>query len=532
MEVTMQRVMSQEARSRYLCLPVRREGALAKAEIRVDGQVRRSFDVPLTNGQPDFWVGADLGAFQGRQVELWVDDATLANAPVRQADAIPGTDDLYGERYRPQFHFTAARGWLNDPNGLVAYGGTYYLFFQHDPYANHGSGRNKHWGLATSHDLVHWREVGDALYPDALGACWSGSAVVDWRNSSGLGDGVTPPLVCAYTSAGEPFTQSLAFSADGGGTWQPYDGNPVVQRLRAENRDPKVIWHEPTECWIMALYLDGNAYALLRSHDLRRWELVQELTLEGATECPDFFPLALDGDPEALQWVFWGANGTYLVGSFDGERFTPTQAPARLAGSGDAYAAQTWSDIPVEDGRRIQIAWLRGDLPGMPFTQQLTFPHTLTLQSTERGMRLAAEPVGEIAGLYASAHRWDELAVSAGRDPLAGVEGDLLDVQARVLVPEGSGFDLLVGGVLVRYDGERETLHCDGRTCCCPRRDGVVDLRVLVDRASIELYGAGGLAVMPLRVLTEPVGRTLRAIPHGDEMVFRFLEVCTLRSIW
>ncbi len=265
----MHRVTTQEARSRYLvCLPVRREGPLAKGGIRVDGQVQRAFDALLTNGQPDSWVGADLGAFHGRQVELWVDDATLISAPVRQADAIPGTDDLYGERYRPQFHSRAARGWLNDPNGLVAYGGTYYLFFQHDPYGNHGSGRNKHWGLATSHDLVHWCEVGDALYPDALGACWSGSAVVDWRNSSGLGDGVTPPLVCAYTSAGEPFTQSLAYSADGGSTWRPYGGNPVVPHLRAENRDPKVIWHEATERRIMALYLDGNVYALLRSQKI------------------------------------------------------------------------------------------------------------------------------------------------------------------------------------------------------------------------------------------------------------------------
>ncbi len=532
MGVAMHPVTTFEAGARYLCLPVAQEARLAKAEIRVDGRVERAFDIPLTGSEPDFWVGADLAAFQGRQVAFLVDDEGLAGASVVQADAIPGSEDLYRERYRPQFHFSAARGWLNDPNGLVAYGGSYYLFFQHDPYANHGSGRNKHWGLATSRDLVHWREVGDALYPDALGACWSGSAVVDWGNSSGLGDGDTPPLVCAYTSAGEPFTQSLAYSADGGATWQPYDGNPVVGHLRAENRDPKLIWHAPTERWIMALYLDGNAYALLRSRDLRQWEVIQELTLAGAAECPDLFPLALEGDAEDVRWVFWGANGTYLVGEFDGERFTPAQAPARLAANGDAYAAQTWSDIPSEDGRRIQIAWLRGDLPGMPFTQQMTFPHTLELRAAARGMRLAAEPVAEIASLYVSTERWEGLVVQAGQDPLDGVGGELLDVRAQVAVGDGPGFGLMVRGVPVVYDAGEELLWCYGRACRCRPRDGLVDLRILADRASVELYGEGGLAALPLRVLTEPGGRALRALPWGGELVFRSLEVHTLRSIW
>jgi len=461
-----------------------------------------------------------------------VDNEGAACAPVAQADRIPGTDDLYHERYRPQFHVSAARGWINDPNGLVYYNGTYYLFFQHDPYGIDGIGGNKHWGLAVSDDLMQWRELGDALYPDALGACWSGSAVVDWSNTSGLGSGGTPPLVCAYTSAGDPFTQSLAYSPDGGDTWRPYDGNPVVGHLRAHNRDPKLIWHEPTERWIMALYLDGHTYALLASRDLRSWEVIQELSLPGASECPDLFPLALDGDPSDERWVFWGANGSYAVGTFDGEHLTPQQEPVRLAASGDAYAAQTWSDIPREDGRRIQIAWLRGDLPSMPFNQQLTFPHTLALRSTEYGLRLAAEPVAEIASLYESTQRWEELAIHAGQDPLVGVGGELLDVRAQITVGDGDGFGLLVRGVPVVYDAGEELIWCYVRACRCRSRDGIVDLRILVDRASIELYGDGGLAVLPLRVLTAERGPALRAFGRGHEVVFRLLEVHTLRSIW
>lgn len=528
----MHQVTTFTAGSRYLCLPVSQEARLTKAKVLVDGRVERVFDVPLTTDEPSFWVGVDLTSFQGHRVALLVDDPMLAGVTIVEADQIPGMDDLYRERYRPQFHLSAARGWINDPNGLVYYGGRYFCFFQHDPYGTQGSGGNKHWGLAVGDDLVHWREVGDVLYPDGLGACWSGSAVVDWGNSSRLGSGDKPPLVCAYTSAGDVFTQSLAYSADGGATWQPYDGNPVVGHLRAENRDPKVIWHAPTERWIMALYLDGNAYALLRSPNLRQWEVIQELALEGAAECPDFFALPLDGDPDDLHWVFWGANGTYLVGGFDGERFNPEQATARLAATGDAYAAQTWSDIPPEDGRRIQIAWLRGDLPGMPFNQQLTFPQMLTLRSTEEGMRLAAEPVAEIASLYESAERWEELVVRRGQDPLAGIAGALLDVRAQVDVRGGSGFGLLVGGVPIVYDADDELIWCYGRACRCRQRDGLVNLRILIDRASIELYGEDGLAVLPLRVLTESGGGTLRALPRGGEMVFHLLEVYTLRPIW
>jgi len=518
-----------EARARFLGLPVSRQAPVTRAQIAVDGQVERCFDIRLAEGAPDFWVTADIGRWHGQRVGLLVDREGLQDLSVIQSDDLPGADELYRERYRPQFHMTARRGWINDPNGLLYYDGRYHLFFQHNPYGVEWG--NMHWGHAVSADLVHWQELGEALYPNDLGACFSGSGVVDWANTSGLGDGDDPPLVCIYTSAGESFTQSLAYSLDGGDTWQPYAGNPVVPHLAGRNRDPKVIWHQPTEQWVMALYLDEHDYALLTSRDLRSWVVVQELSLPGSSECPDLFPLALDGNPDALRWVFWGANGSYLVGDL-GRTFKPMQGPARFAARGDSYAAQTWSDIPAEDGRRIQIAWLRGDLPEMPFNQQMTFPHRLELRSTPRGMRLAAEPVAEIATLRAKSYCWEDLVVRSGKDPLRDVKGSSLDIQAEVVLGNTPGFGLQVRGVPIVYDATEQMLWCQGRACGCAPQDGLVRLRVLVDRASVEIYANDGLTVLPMRVLVAERGTAVRTLVRGAEVVFRTLRIDVLESIW
>ena len=262
----------------------------------------------------------------------------------------------YGELHRPQFHFSPRTGWTNDPNGLVFYRGQYHLFFQHNPVSVKWG--NMTWGHALSEDLVHWRQVDNAICPDELGTIYSGSAVVDWHNTSGFGSGEAPPIVAIYTSAGDqlrpprPFTQSIAFSADAGRTWQKYAGNPVLAHIRAANRDPKVIWHEPTGRWVMALYLDANDYILLGSKDLKSWQKLSDVTMPGTGECPDLFELPVDGNGADTRWVFWGAAGAYRVGRFDGTTFTPETESLRAESGPNGYAAQTYSDIPASDGRR------------------------------------------------------------------------------------------------------------------------------------------------------------------------------------
>ena len=221
------------------------------------------------------------------------------------------------------------RGWLNDPNGLCYYNGEYHLFFQACPYTTRDSA--KHWGHAVSTDLVHWKELGIALYPDALGPMWSGSAVVDWKNTSGFGVDGKPPMVLAYTAAGV-FAQCVAYSTDGR-TFTKYERNPVVQHISDGNRDPKVIWYEPTQRWVMCLYVgfpaDGkngaqcerNTVQFLSSPDLKNWTKTGEI--DGFFECPDLFPLPVDGNANNVKWVLTAANSDYMVGQFDGQTFKP-----------------------------------------------------------------------------------------------------------------------------------------------------------------------------------------------------------------
>jgi len=162
-----------------------------------------------------------------------------------------GNVNLYHETYRPQFHFTAKKNWLNDPNGLMYYKGEYHLFFQHNPSGIDWG--NMTWGHAVSPDMIHWKQLDNAIYPDELGTIFSGSGVVDWSNTAGFKNGNKAVMVCIYTSAGDPFTQSIAYSNDKGRTWTKYADNPVLGHIVGSNRDPKVIRHVPTEKWIMAL---------------------------------------------------------------------------------------------------------------------------------------------------------------------------------------------------------------------------------------------------------------------------------------
>jgi fructan beta-fructosidase len=236
--------------------------------------------------------------------------------------------ETYNEALRPQFHFSPMKNWTNDPNGLVFLDGEYHLFFQHNPEGiNWG---NMTWGHAVSPDLVRWTQLDHAIYPDELGTIFSGSAVIDVNNTAGFQTGDTKVIVAIYTSQGpeakpdpKPVTQSIAYSNDRGRTWEKYDGNPVLENVIGGNRDPKVIWHEPTGQWVMALYLDADDYAFFGSPNLKEWTKLSDLKVAGDSECPDIFELAVDGDPNNKKWVFWGGSDTYLIGSFDGVTFTP-----------------------------------------------------------------------------------------------------------------------------------------------------------------------------------------------------------------
>ncbi len=450
------------------------------------------------------------------------------------------SSQLYHETYRPQFHFTAKTGWLNDPNGLVYFDGEYHLFFQFETQLS-GSDPRKRWGHAVSTDLVHWPQLADALEPDALGPIWSGSAVIDWSNTSGVSPS-TPPMVALYTAAGgesseshgRGFTQCLAYSTDRGRTWTKYAQNPVLPHVAGENRDPKVVWYAPTRRWIMALYLDGDQFGLFSSPDLKAWTQFQALSLSGSSECPDFFLLPLEGTGQS-RWIFTSANGSYLVGTFDGKAFRPETPILPGDGGANTYAAQTFSDIPAHDGRRIQIAWMRdGRYPNMPFNQQMSFPCTLTLRQTSEGPRLFRWPVAEISKLYGGVETHPRrITVQPGAGyAIPSAKSDLLDIEAEFApVPGATAFGLRVRGADVRYDAVAQTLSCLGRTTALAPEAGRVHLRLLLDRTSLEVYGSRG-RVSLTSCFTPAAGDTGTAAYAEGSPVTLSLTVHPLRSAW
>jgi sucrose-6-phosphate hydrolase SacC (GH32 family) len=408
--------------------------------------------------------------------------------------------NLVQEPTRPQFHFTAQSGWLNDPNGLVFYKSEYHMFFQHNPTGVQWG--NMTWGHAVSRDLVHWRQIENALSPDALGTMFSGSAVVDRANTSGFGQGA---MVLFYTAAGgtndaskgKPFSQCMAWSADGR-TFTKFDQNPVIGHVEAENRDPKVVWHEPTKRWVMALYLKDDKYALFGSSDLKSWSKLSDVVMSGTGECPDFFELPLLGDKKTKFWVFSGANGNYRLGSFDGTNFKPVTSVLKSNYGPNSYAAQTFFNEPK--GRRVQIAWMNGsEFKGASWNQQMSVPRQLTIRLTPLGARLFTEPVAELKSL-----RWKKVKAVGSLEAAHfefEVPGGLAEIDADLVPPRSGVVMIEIGDQSVVYSTNDKTLELGSAKALCELDKGHLRLRIFVDRGSIEVFAQDGLVSIPMFVV-------------------------------
>ncbi len=517
----------------YLNLPIKNGGPKRQMSFLVAGQPPRNFEIELADADPDWWAFMDIAPFQGKTATLKVnrlpEDSTGLKA-IDQSDEIKNSDTLYREKLRPQFHFSPRRGWTNDPNGLVFYKGEYHLFFQHNPYGwNWG---NMHWGHAVSPDLIHWKELPVALYPDEHGTMFSGSAVVDWNNTAGFQTGEEQVLICIFTAAGNPFTQGIASSNDRGRTWTKYENNPVLPHIIASNRDPKVIWYAPEKKWIMALFLDGSDFALFSSQDLKKWERLSSVAIPGTGECPEFFEIALDSNRQNTRWVFYGGNGRYLVGKFDGKTFTPESGPHTLHYGNCWYASQTFTDIPAEDGRRILIPWGQMATPGMPFNQMMGVPVELTLRTTDEGPRLLANPVKEHASLRVKTHTIQPQPLNPGENPLGAVKGELLDLTAELAPGDVAELGFKLRGITVSYDAKKQELRCNDNKAALKPVDGKIRLRLMVDRTSIDIFGNDGRLYMPMGMIVPQDNLSLEVYAQGGSAKITALEVHELKSAW
>lgn len=452
------------------------------------------------------------------------------------------------EPLRPLLHFTPARNFMNDPNGLVHLDGEYHLFYQHNPFGDRWG--HMSWGHATSRDLARWEHLPVALYEEDGVMVFSGSAVVDEENTSGLCEDAPPGscLVAIWTGHSERDgrdhqTQNLAYSRDRGRTWTKYAGNPVIDLGRGDNRDPKVFWHQPSRRWVMATVLASERKVrLFASADLKKWEALSDFGPAGATggawECPDLFPLPVDGDPREAKWVLQvdlnpggrvgGSGAQYFVGTFDGRTFAndnPPELTLWVDHGKDFYAAQSYSNLPPSPPRVVWIGWMSNwayanDEPTSPWRGVQSFPRELGLRRTPDGVRLVQAPVRELASRRVSAQPH---LVTAGVELPGAAEIELEVVpgewgEAGFRFSNDIGEEAVVGvsasplEVFVDRRRSRATPFHDeypGRHAGPVRwREGRMALRVIFDRTTLEVFANDGETVISDRLHpTRPLDR-------------------------
>ena len=474
-----------------------------------------------------------------------------------------GKPEYYQEKYRPQFHFSARKNWLNDPNGLVYDDGIYHLFFQYMP--PHRPGAYKDWGHAVSSDLVHWEQIPHHITPHRVwSGCWSGSAVVDKNNSAGFQTGEKKVIFAFITNGGDPHnglgpmcTQCIAYSKDGGKTFTYYDQNPVIRNIHNANRDPKVVWDETSGQWIMSLYMDrGFEFGLFASHNLKDWKYLSSVSLEGVTECPGFESLPVDGNKDNKKWLLFGANGNYAIGSFDGINFKPETKVLRGDYGINYYAAQTWNNVP--DDKCILIAWMPTQrYPGMPFEQQMNFPTEMTLKTTSQGIRAFRMPVDEIKNLYDKEYKWVNKSFEESNQLFQDLENGLYDMELEIDIKNCSSFEIGLKDVTLNYNAASKTLSCGGipvKNGIIPDNwisenkaeinhtnnlgkaplvpvNGILQLRILLDRTSIEIFGNNGEVVITSCFMPTEENKKFVLASEGKANIIH-AKIHSLQSIW
>jgi fructan beta-fructosidase len=497
----------------------------------------QNFTASLPRGADAFWLAAyPLAPFglAGRQIRIAPADTGRAPEACRAAferikigsaaEALLPSD--YTAPYRNQFHASSRRGWNNDPNGMAYHDGKYHLYYQHNPFGIFWG--NMHWGHFESTDLIHWEEKPIALFQRTIkDMAFSGGGFVDFNNSAGLGKNT---LFIAYTSTGRG--ECLAYSKDGGLTFTELPENPVVKH---KGRDPKIIWYQPEQKWVMVVFGDepsaetaatpqtvgpagriNGHLAFWESKNLRQWTRTGAFTdpdRVAVFECPEFFELPIVGKPGQSRWILLAAQNRYFVGQFDGQTFRRESGPLGTT-HGAFYAAQTFSDVP--DGRRIQIGWVRTDtfpqqFPAQVTNQSFTLPHEMTLRETNEGLRVFFSPVKETEKLRGGV-------IAEGRD--------LTVAQAEAMLQKCQG-ELSEVEIEFSAAGPRE-LTLNGIDASFTDRSA----RIFTDRTFNEVYADGGLSYEVRKRLTKNFGSTETLLKAADGAKIRTLRIFRLKSIW
>ncbi len=434
--------------------------------------------------------------------------------------------------YRPQIHFTPSKGWMNDPNGMFYKDGVYHLYFQHNPDSNVWG--PMHWGHATSKNLINWKQEPIAIYPDSIGMIFSGSAVVDIKNTSGFGKNGKAPIVAIFTqhnmegeySGRTDFqNQSIAYSLDNGYTWKMYKGNPVIKNPGIKDfRDPKVIWHDATKKWIMVVAVK-NKVSFYSSANLIQWTKESDFgedlgNHDGVWECPDLFTLSNDNKK---YWVLTssinpggpnkGSATQFFIGDFDGHSFKSNSNKTKWMDYGaDNYAGVTWSDNGPE---KISIGWMSNwiyarEVPTFNWRSATTLPRTLALKNVNGEMYLTSDASKFMYALpkkiqllskgngklnvpsLGSAYKisFDQNNLSSYTVSLSNDLGEYLDFGYDSITNQFF-IDRTLAGVH-KFNPEFAAKHFAPRLAVSK----TTGFYAIVDKASIEFFADGGLNVM------------------------------------
>lgn len=556
-----QNIILLDSLKKFLLLPVQENAPEGKVNIIVNNefQLEQNINIRLAREKVDYYVPLDLSAYQGKSVSV---DVTGMPASSLCWKEIKLSDTFYSsnrETYRPVYHHTPVYGWMNDPNGMFYKDGVYHLYFQYNPYGSMWA--NMTWGHSTSIDLTHWTYEGTAIVPDAWGAIFSGSCVVDKDNTAGFGKGA---VVAFYTSAkstpwGDIQSQSMAYSLDNGKTFIKYEHNPILTSTERDFRDPKVFWYAPGKHWVMMLAV-GQEMQIYSSGNLKEWKKESSFgAMQGAHggvwECPDLVEVAVEGSKEK-KWVlicnlnpggpFGGSAAQYFVGSFDGKKFvneSPTQTKWLDWGK-DNYATVTWSNAPA--GRCIALGWMSNwqyanNVPTTQYRSANTLARDLTLYRAGGELYLKSKPSPEIKKARAEEKKIPTFEVK-GNYEVASLLADNKGAYEIEMTIENKGTSK-IDFSLMNEKGEKVAMYYDvvrkqfvmdrsasgvvgfsrdfpAVTVAPVRNTDQIHLRLFIDRSSVEAFGEEGEYVMTNLVFpAEPYNRMVFSSDKGSYIV-------------
>ncbi len=532
-----QNIVVLDSVKKFLLLPVQDDAPEGKVNIVVnnEGQLAQSMNIRLARERVDSYVPLDLSAYVNQKVSIDIagmPSSSLCWKELKMSDSFDMTNK---EMFRPVYHHTPVYGWMNDPNGMFYKDGVYHLYFQYNPYGSVWG--NMHWGHSTSIDLMHWNFEGCAIVPDAWGAIFSGSCVVDHENTAGFGK---EAVVAFYTSAkstpwGDIQMQSMAYSLDNGKTFTKYEGNPILTSSEKDFRDPKVFWYAPGKHWVMILAV-GQHMEIYSSVNLKEWKKESEFgAMQGAHggvwECPDLVEIPVEGTREK-KWVlicnlnpggpFGGSAAQYFVGSFDGKKFvneSPTQTKWMDWGK-DNYATVTWNNAP--DGRCIALGWMSNwqyanNVPTRQYRSANTLARDLTLYREGQELYLKSTPSVEVKKARGKKVSIPSFRVSEKHEIVNLFEDNQGAYEVEILIQNAGASKIAF--CLLNDKGEKVSMYYDlnrkqfvmdrsesgtvdfskdfpAVTVAPANVDKELTLRLFVDRSSIEAFGEDGKFVM------------------------------------